>query len=86
MLGLVDVEATLSGGGSSSQAGAMRYAIARCLRSFVEKSVIDDMKISGLLTQVTPLTVLYALLIINNNTFKFTEQCITVPVHIELTN
>ena len=83
MLGLVDVEATLSGGGSSSQAGAMRYAIARCLRSFVEKSVIDDMKISGLLTQVP---VLYALLIINNNTFKFTAQCITVPVHIELTN
>jgi small subunit ribosomal protein S9 len=52
MLGLVDVEATISGGGCSGQAGAMRYAIAMCLRSFVEKSVIDDMKIVGLLTQV----------------------------------
>lgn len=51
MLGLVDVEAVVSGGGSSSQAGALRYAIAMCLRSFVEKSVIDDMKICGLLTQ-----------------------------------
>jgi ribosomal protein S9 len=52
MLGLVDVEVVVSGGGSSSQAGAIRYAIAMCLRSFVEKSVIDDMKICGLLTQV----------------------------------
>jgi len=52
MLGLVDVEASVSGGGSSGQAGAIRYALAMCLRSFVEKSVIDDMKISGLLTQV----------------------------------
>ena len=52
MLGLVDVEVKVRGGGSSSQAGAIRYAIASALRSFVEKSVIDDMKICGLLTQV----------------------------------
>jgi small subunit ribosomal protein S9 len=52
MLGLVDVEVAVCGGGSSSQAGAIRYAIAMCLRSFVEKSVIDEMKICGLLTQV----------------------------------
>lgn len=51
MLGLVDVEVKVRGGGSSSQAGAIRYAIASALRSFVEKSVIDDMKICGLLTQ-----------------------------------
>jgi len=48
----VDLDITVKGGGVSAQAGAVRYALSMCLRSFVEKSVVDDMKINGLLTQV----------------------------------
>ena len=51
LLGLVDIKATLSGGGPSGQAGAMRYATAMALRSFVEKNVVEEMKLVGLLTQ-----------------------------------
>jgi len=51
MLGLVDLDVRVRGGGSSAQAGAIRYAMSMCLRSFVEKSVVNTMKISGLLTQ-----------------------------------
>ncbi|XP_023337829.1 28S ribosomal protein S9, mitochondrial-like [Eurytemora carolleeae] len=51
LLGLVDLDITVKGGGVSAQAGAVRYALSMCLRSFVEKSVVDDMKINGLLTQ-----------------------------------
>jgi len=50
MLGLVDIEAEVHGGGPSAQAGAIRYGLAMCLRSFVDKETIDDMKIAGLLT------------------------------------
>lgn len=50
-LGLVDIDVSVSGSGSSAQAGAIRYATSMCLRSFVEKSMVDDMKINGLLTQ-----------------------------------
>ena len=48
----MDLDITVKGGGVSAQAGAVRYALSMCLRSFVEKSVVDDMKINGLLTQV----------------------------------
>jgi small subunit ribosomal protein S9 len=51
MLGLVDIDVNVSGSGPSAQAGAIRYATSMCLRSFVEKSMVDDMKINGLLTQ-----------------------------------
>jgi len=51
LLGLVDIEVKVSGSGSSSQAGAIRYATSMCLRSFVDKSMVDDMKVIGLLTQ-----------------------------------
>jgi len=51
MLGLVDLDITVGGGGVAGQAGAIRYALSMGLRSFVEKSVVDDMKICGLLTQ-----------------------------------
>lgn len=50
MLGLVDVEAEVSNSGPSAQAGAIRYGLAMCLRSFVERETIDDMKLAGLLT------------------------------------
>ena len=37
MLGRVDLECTVSGGGRSSQAGALRLAIARALLSFLSE-------------------------------------------------
>jgi len=51
MLGLVDVDATVRGGGPTGQSGAIRYGIAMCLRTFVDKKMADDMKLCGLLTQ-----------------------------------
>jgi small subunit ribosomal protein S9 len=51
MLGLVDIKVEVGGSGPSSQAGAIRYAMAMGLRSFVDKDVIGDMKLVGLLTQ-----------------------------------
>ena len=51
LLGLVDLEAVVSGGGPSGQAGAVRYATSMAVRSFVEKGVLDEMKLVGLLTQ-----------------------------------
>jgi len=51
MLGLVDIDVSVSGSGPSAQAGAIRYATSMCLRSFVEKGMVEDMKINGLLTQ-----------------------------------
>jgi len=51
LLGLVDLSIEVSGSGPSAQAGAIRYATAMGLRSFVDKEVIGDMKLVGLLTQ-----------------------------------
>jgi len=51
MLGIVDLQITVGGGGPSGQAGAIRYATAMGLRSFVDKRTVDDMKLVGLLTQ-----------------------------------
>merc|ERR1719369_384187 len=51
MLGLVDIEATIRNGGPSGQAGALRYGISMCLRSFVDSKMVDDMRLAGLLTQ-----------------------------------
>merc|ERR550519_91460 len=45
MLGLVDIKATVRNGGPSGQAGALRYGISMCLRSFVDKKIADDMKL-----------------------------------------
>jgi len=51
LLGLVDVECTVDAGGNASQAGAIRYALSMCLRSFVDENMLEDMKVCGLLTQ-----------------------------------
>ena len=51
LLGLVDLKIVVGGGGPSAQAGAIRYGIAMGLRSFVDKEMIGDMKLVGLLTQ-----------------------------------
>ncbi|XP_037812338.1 28S ribosomal protein S9, mitochondrial [Lucilia sericata] len=51
MLGKCDVEANVEGGGSSGQAGAIRWGISMCLRSFVDQEMIESMRLAGLLTR-----------------------------------
>lgn len=46
-LGKVDVVATVEGGGSSSQAGAIRLGISMCLRSFVDTETIERMRLGN---------------------------------------
>lgn len=41
----VDIEATVNGGGPTGQSGAIRWGIAWGLRSFVDKSMIEKMRI-----------------------------------------
>lgn len=51
MLGLVDVEVDVVGPGENAQAGAIRYGISLCLRSFVPQDMIEKMRLGGLLTE-----------------------------------
>lgn len=51
MLNKVDVEATVSEGGSTGQAGAIRWGISWCLRSFVDEEMLEKMRLAGLLTR-----------------------------------
>ncbi|XP_055921116.1 28S ribosomal protein S9, mitochondrial [Eupeodes corollae] len=51
MLGKVDIEANVEGGGPSGQAGAIRWGIAMSLRSFVDQDMIEEMRLAGLLTR-----------------------------------
>lgn len=48
MLGHVDLVATVAGGGPSGQAGAIRYALSICLRSFVDKETVERMRLGNL--------------------------------------
>ncbi|XP_071319900.1 small ribosomal subunit protein uS9m [Trachinotus anak] len=50
MLGRFDLECTVSGGGRSSQAGALRLAISRALLSFLSEGDMETMRQAGLLT------------------------------------
>ncbi|XP_036321906.1 28S ribosomal protein S9, mitochondrial-like [Rhagoletis pomonella] len=43
MLGKVDIEANVAGGGPSGQAGAIRWGIAMSLRSFVDQEMVESM-------------------------------------------
>ena len=45
MLGKIDVEANVEGGGPSGQAGAIRWGIAMGLRSFVDAETVDKMRL-----------------------------------------
>ncbi|XP_014296050.1 28S ribosomal protein S9, mitochondrial [Microplitis demolitor] len=47
----VDIEATVENGGPTGQSGAIRWGIAWGLRSFVDKKMIEKMRIAGLLTR-----------------------------------
>ncbi|XP_069554333.1 small ribosomal subunit protein uS9m [Brachyistius frenatus] len=49
-LGRFDLECTVSGGGRSSQAGALRLAISRALLSFLSEGEGETMRQAGLLT------------------------------------
>lgn len=51
LLGKIDVEAHVEGGGPSGQAGALRWGIAWGLRSFVSEDMIEKMRLAGLLTR-----------------------------------
>ncbi|XP_077400954.1 small ribosomal subunit protein uS9m [Vanacampus margaritifer] len=50
MLGRFDVESSVSGGGRSSQAGALRLAISCALCSFLSERDVEVMRQAGLLT------------------------------------
>ncbi|XP_022076736.1 28S ribosomal protein S9, mitochondrial [Acanthochromis polyacanthus] len=50
LLGRFDLECTVSGGGRSSQAGALRLAISRALLSFLSEGEQETMRQAGLLT------------------------------------
>lgn len=45
MMNKVDVIANVEGGGPSGQAGAIRWGISMCLRSFVDPETIEKMRI-----------------------------------------
>uniref|UniRef100_A0A8D3BN08 Small ribosomal subunit protein uS9m n=1 Tax=Scophthalmus maximus TaxID=52904 RepID=A0A8D3BN08_SCOMX len=49
-LGRFDLECTVTGGGRSSQAGALRLAVARALLSFLSEGDMETMRQAGLLT------------------------------------
>ncbi|XP_029930497.1 small ribosomal subunit protein uS9m [Myripristis murdjan] len=50
LLGRFDLDATVSGGGRSGQAGALRLAISRALLSFLSEGDVEHMRQAGLLT------------------------------------
>ncbi|KAI9531987.1 37S ribosomal protein S9, mitochondrial [Dissostichus eleginoides] len=50
MLGRFDLECSVSGGGRSSQAGALRLAVSRALLSFLSEGQVETMRQAGLLT------------------------------------
>lgn len=52
MLGKVDVEAHVEGGGYSGQAGAIRWGIATALRSFVSEEMMEKMRLGAYLIVV----------------------------------
>lgn len=52
MLGRFDVESTVSGGGRSSQAGALRLAISRALCSFLSERDAEIMRQGGHASQL----------------------------------
>lgn len=51
LIGKVDVEATVELSGDSAQAGAVRHGISLALMSFVDKHMVEEMRLAGLLTR-----------------------------------
>lgn len=50
----VDVEAFANGPGKSGQAGAIRYALAVALRSFVPSDMVEKMRIGNIFYCLIP--------------------------------
>ncbi|KAJ4924041.1 hypothetical protein JOQ06_000283 [Pogonophryne albipinna] len=50
VLGRFDLECSVSGGGRSSQAGALRLAVSRALLGFLSEGQVETMRQAGLLT------------------------------------
>ncbi|KAL1022248.1 hypothetical protein UPYG_G00024200 [Umbra pygmaea] len=50
MLGRFDLECSVSGGGRTGQAGALRLAISRAMLSFLSEGQVESMRQAGLLT------------------------------------
>uniref|UniRef100_A0A8C7DH44 Small ribosomal subunit protein uS9m n=1 Tax=Oncorhynchus kisutch TaxID=8019 RepID=A0A8C7DH44_ONCKI len=50
VLGRFDMQCSVSGGGHSSQAGALRLAISRAMLSFLSEGQVETMRQAGLLT------------------------------------
>ncbi|XP_011604724.2 small ribosomal subunit protein uS9m [Takifugu rubripes] len=50
LLGRFDLECSVSGGGRSSQAGALRLAISRALLCFLSEGEVENLRQAGLLT------------------------------------
>ncbi|CAI9727038.1 ribosomal S9, mitochondrial [Octopus vulgaris] len=48
-IGEVDVEATVEGGGHTSQAGSIRFALSKALASFMDSATVEKMRLAGLL-------------------------------------
>ena len=46
-LNKVDIHATITDGGPSGQAGAVRLAVSRALQSFVEPDMVEQMRLGG---------------------------------------
>jgi len=51
MLGQIDLDVIIDGGGVTSQAQAIRYATAMGIKSFVDEQTVTEMRVAGLLTQ-----------------------------------
>ncbi|KAI0232694.1 28S ribosomal protein S9, mitochondrial [Lamellibrachia satsuma] len=49
-MGEVDIEAEVWDGGPSGQAGAIRFALSKALQSFVDRQMVEKMRLAGLLT------------------------------------
>jgi ribosomal protein S9 len=62
MIGAVDVEATVAGGGPSGQSGAIRWGIACGLRTFVSQDMIEKMRIGKFNFMVLIISYLLAIL------------------------
>lgn len=52
MLNKLDIEAHVEGGGSSGQAGAIRWGISWGLRSFVDEDMIEKMRLGKYLLKL----------------------------------
>lgn len=51
LLNKVDIECNVEGGGTSAQAGALRWGISWGLKSFVDEEMAESMRLAGLLSR-----------------------------------